>query len=241
MSIKTIYLTTAIIIISTLLGVGLYFNFSQKDKTDNVIFVLAENKKDIIWIEDLNLSPDLEAQYKHRLQEAEQNLNAEGKLSEESKEAIQAHYNNVALFNSYLGNYQKSYDYYLKSLELYPDDRVVWLNLGSLLIKMQAFESAEKAIDEGLRWNPWDSLGWTKKIELYEVWLGNTLDGFQKINEVYKEAIRETNNNTLLLSNYADWLARAGHKDEAIKMYQKLIELIPENEEAINRKINKLK
>ncbi len=232
-----------VIILIIILGGFFYYNYNKSQenkKNSDKIFVLVENEDDILLSEDLNLMPELEKQYKEKLQEAQNNLKQAGEITDENKEAIQSYYNNIALYNSYLGNYKEAYDNYLISLKLYPDDRIVWLALGNLLMKMQAFESAEKAINEGLRWNPYDNFGWTKKIALYEAWLGNTPESAQKIDAIYKEAIQKTNNDQLLVNNYADWLAKIGRKEEAIQMYKKLIEIAPENEEAINRKINNL-
>jgi len=240
---KTWYFIIAIIIIA--LGAFFYLN-SQKsgngDNSNGEVFSLIEDKDNVLWNEDLNLDQAFIDQYTRNLEKARKNLEEAGEeITEGNKEAVQSYYNNIALFDSYLGNYQEAYDYYLKSLELYSDDRVVWLALGSLLMQMQAFESAEKAIDIGLEWNPYDDLGWTKKIGLYETWLGQNPESAQKIDGLYKEAIEKTNEDPLLVNNYADWLVRIGRKEEAIMIYEKLVEISPENEEAINRTINKLK
>lgn len=240
---KKLYFLIGIILIA---GSFFYFwsqktnsqkNFSEESE---VFSIVDEEKNNLVWDENKNLNPELEKQYQDKLEKAKSDLAGVQEITEENKEAVQSYYNNIALYSTYLGDYRQAYDYYIKSLELYPDDRIVWLNLGSLLVEMNALQSAEKAIDIGLNWNPYDNVGWLKKIALYEENFPENSENTEKISDFYKEAIEKTNNDPLLVNDYANWLAKNGKNDEAINIYRKLIELTPENKEAIQKKIEKL-
>lgn len=204
----------------------------------NAVFTLLDAKEGLIWNKEADLAPEAKNFYLAKIK------NIKSKISNEKKESeLVVLYNNLALYESYLGEYRASYESYLKTLKLKNDYRVVWLSLGDLLAKMKAFKSAEAAYEKAISLNKYITLNYIKLADLYKK---ENSKNYDKIEGAYKrgianteQALNEENGN--LLKEYAVWLGDIGRNKQAIEIYEKLKEKQPQNQQAIDREINKLK
>ncbi len=202
------------------------------------VFTLLDNQKGLIWEKETGLTAEVKNFYLEKVK------NIKNKIANEKKESeLVVLYNNLALYESYLGEYRESYGSYLKALALKNDYRVVWLSFGDLLVKMKAFASAEAAYEKAISLNKYIGLNYIKLANLYKT--ENAKD-YDKIEQAYKRGIENTGqalneDNGSLLREYAVWLGEVGKNKQAIKIYEKLKEKQPQNKEAIDREINKLK
>lgn len=237
----------AIIVALIIPIIFLFFNFSKKDNnagknkpaTDkNAVFVLLDDKEGLVWEEKTKLSEQSRKFYSDKIK------NIKEKIANEKKESeLVVLYNNLALYESYLGKYRESYELYLKALGLKSDYRVIWLSLGDLLAKMKAFKSAEAAYEKAISLNKYIGMNYVKLANLYKV---ENPEDYDRIEDTYKRGIENTEqslneDNGVLLKEYAVWLGDVGKKKEAIKIYERLKEKQPQNKEAFEREINKLK
>lgn len=227
-----IIILTAIVILAVA-GTTFYF-FYLKNQTSRVakseLFTLKD--KDVIWEENLNLAPEIKAAWEARAAEAEANIAKGG-----DSDWLYANYGNLALFKSYLGNYKEAYDLYLKAVELQPKSRVPWMALGDLLIKMEAYQGAEEAFQKAIETNQYEPLAYVKLADLYRL----NKEPEEKIQVLYDKAMTNMVDDTVLLDSYAGWLKAKGDKAKAIEVYEQLKKLQPQNKEALNREIEKLK
>ena len=161
-------------------------------------------------------------------------------ITTENEEQRLADFNNLAIYEKYLGNYRESYDAYLKSLELENRARVTWQNFADVLLKMQAMKSAEMVYKKSVELNKYIPESYVKLANYYRV-----IRDDKNTEETYKLAIEtikvSTESDTLVLSAYAEWLVEKKRYDEAIKIYEELIIKQPANKAAIERKIEKIK
>ena len=104
-------------------------------------FVLLDDEKKIVWSESVELAPEARAQFEKKITEIKANL-----ALKTGKEDRLADFNNLAIYQKYLGNYRESYDGYLQSLKLESQARVAWQNFADVLLKMKAVKSAEMLI-----------------------------------------------------------------------------------------------
>ncbi|MFH0956040.1 MAG: hypothetical protein V1801_02400 [Candidatus Falkowbacteria bacterium] len=218
-----------------------YFNKNSGDNNNqNKIafitgFALLDDEKSLVSSEPVGLAPEARAQFEQKVVEIKADL-----TTATDKEQRLADYNNLAIYEKYLGNYRLSYDAYLQSLNLESRARVAWQNFADVLLKMKALKSAEMAYKRAVDLNKYIPESYVKLADYYQA-VG---DGV-KVEETYKlaiETIKEsTESDTLVLDAYAEWLTSEKRYDEAIKFYQELIVKQPNNKAAIERKIEGLK
>lgn len=235
---KLIIIITVVIAILFSLSFGslFYFKIRSGNLSKSDVFTLLDKK--VILTEDKELTPETRKLYEDRANEAQANLAKRGLPAPAGdKDFFVANYGNLALYKSYLGEYSQSYELYLKTLELESKSRVIWMAFGDLLVRMKAYLSAEAAYKKALALNQYEPEGYIKLADLYRL----TGAPESKIEEVYKKGLENIVDNTLLLSEYAKRLSENGDNNRAIEIYEKLKELQPQNREALDREINKLK
>jgi len=236
MKIKNSKIILIIAIIVVAAGIFYYFNNHKKPQQGEE-FKIIDNQADIIWSENLNLPADARQNYEQRIADIENQLKTATIVDD-----LVAHYNNLGLFNGYLGNYRVAYDYYLQSLEVAPEFRRSWLALGDLFFKMKAYQSAEAAYQKANAIFNYDDLGYRKLAELYTQIYPTDM---AKIRQVYKEGLEIVRNNTSndipLMKHYAKWMESIGDKEGAISIYEELKEKEPDNLAAYDRQIEQLK
>lgn len=235
---KNIIITVLVLIIAT--GVVWYFNKNSGDDNMeevafNTGFVLLDDEKSLAWNEVVQLGAEARAQFEKKVEEIKADLT---KVLE--KDQRLADYNNLAIYENYLGNYREAYGAYLESLRLESRARITWQNFADVLLKMKAYKSAEMAYKKSVELNKYIPESYVKLADYYKA-VG---DG-AKVEATYKlgiAAIKESmESDTLVLGAYAEWLVAQKRYAEAIKFYEELIVKQPANKAAIERKIENVK
>lgn len=210
----------------------------NKDKEKmafNTGFIMLDGEKGLVWAEAVKLSDEARAQFEKKVAEVKADL-----ATAREKEQRLADYNNLAIYEKYLGNYREAYDAYLESLKLESQARVAWQNFADVLLKIKAYKSAEMAYKKAVELNKYIPESYIKLADYYQ-----TMKDDGQAEATYKLAIetikQSLESDTLVLSDYADWLAGKKRDDEAIKIYEQLIIKQPANKAAIERKIENLK
>lgn len=236
----------ALVIILALIVVGAGFWYyeknvknngeKQKEKTTfSTGFTLLDDEKKLAWSEVVQIETEVRAQFEKKVAEIKADL-----ITASGKEARLADYNNLAIYEKYLGNYRESYNAYLESLNLENQARVTWQNLADVLLKVKAFKSAEMAYKKSIELNKYIPESYVKLANYYQA-IGDA----KNVEATYKLAIETIKqgmeSDTLILDAYAEWLIGEKRYDEAIKIYQELIAKQPANKAAIERKIENLK
>jgi len=210
----------------------------QGDKNETAFttgFVMLDDEKNLIWSEAVQISLEAKLFYEDKIKEIKADL-----AVAKEKEQLLADYNNLAIYQKYLGNYREAYNAYLESLKLESQARVAWQNFADVLLKMKAYKSAEMAYLKAIELNKYIPESYVKLANYYKV-----VGDIKSVEATYKTAIeiikQSMESDTLVLDAYAEWLAAQKRYDEAIKIYQELIVKQPGNKEAILRKIEGLK
>lgn len=208
----------------------------ENDKTAfETGFTLLDDEKNLVWSEMVELTREARERFEKKIQEIKADL-----AVRTLKEDRLADYNNLAIYQKYLGNYRESYNAYLESLKLESQARVAWQNFADTLLKMRALKSAEAAYQKAINLNKYIPESYIKLADFYKA-MGDD----KRVEETYKLAIEtiklSLESDTLVLSAYADWLAARKRYDEAIKILRELMAKQPGNKEAIEREIEKLK
>ena len=213
-------------------------NTIDKDKDKiafNTGFIMLDDEKGLTWNEAVELSPEARVQFENKIKEIQADL-----AVAKEKEQLLADYNNLAIYQKYLGNYREAYAAYLESLSLESQARVTWQNLADVLLKMKAVKSAEMAYRKAVELNKHIPESYVKLADYYQA----MADG-AKVEATYKLAIEtikdSLESDTLVLNGYADWLIEEKRYQDAIKILEQLIVKQPGNKEAIERKIEGLK
>ncbi|MFH1255421.1 MAG: hypothetical protein V1667_03060 [bacterium] len=230
-----------VIIVLILAAVGFWFaNKNDGDNNQEKIafetgFVLLDDEKNLVWNEAVSISDEARAQYENKIEQ----IKADLELTQEKDQRL-ADYNNLAVYEKYLGNYRESYGAYLESLKIESLARVAWQNMADVLFKMKAFKSAEMAYKKAIELNKYIPESYVKLADYYKVAGDNA-----KIEETYKTAIetikQSMESDTLVLKDYAEWLADEKRYNEAEQIYEQLMAKQPENKEAIERIVDGLK
>ena len=227
---------TIIVIILIILAIGSWW----WQKGEQLVIIapglnLLDEKKNLVFSEQTNLADEVRLEYEKRVSQTLASLNQGG-----DQDFLVANYNNLAIYYSYLGNYQQAFQAYQNSLKQISDSRLTLLAFGDLLTKMKAYLTAEFVYQKTLQLNPYEAAGYIKLVNLYKI-----SNNQNKIAEVYKTGLEQTGKNvegnTLLLDDYAEWLVSLKDYEQAIVIYQKLKELQPDNQVALERKIEQIK
>ena len=240
---KILIIACLVLIIAA--GVGYWYynnknkNIADQKQNEKIAFItgftLLDDEKSLIWSEAVELSAESRAQFEKKITEIKADL-----AVAKDKEARLADYNNLAIYEKYLGNYRAAYDAYLQSLNLESLARVSWQNFADVLLKMKAFKSAEFAYIKAIDLNKYIPESYVKLANYYQE-MGDSVK-VQTTYEMGIETIKESmESDTLIISDYADWLAREKRYDEAIKFYEQLIVKQPANKAAIERKIENIR
>ncbi|HNV97044.1 MAG TPA: hypothetical protein PKL13_01875 [bacterium] len=218
-------------------GFFVYKNFVSKNHVDSTQFQLSKRDNGIIWNQDiaeLNLQESAIPEWRNRIEK----LSKEVEILESDVEK-RAYYDDLGIYHSYLGEYRKSYDYYIKSLDISPVYRITWMQLGDLLVKMRAYYSAEIAYLKGNEINPYVDMNYQQLAELYD-----KMGDMQKAIAIYDQGIKiigdSGNSIESLLKLKARYLEDKKMYSDAIKTYEELLKKT-EDKEGVNNKILKIK
>ena len=217
-----------------------YFNKNTggngKEKTAfSTGFTMLDDEKSLIWSETAQLQAEARAQFEKMVAA----IKADLAVAVEKEQRL-ADFNNLAQYQTYLGNYREAYDAYLESLKIESRARVAWQNLADVLLKMKAFKSAEMAYKKAVELNKYIPESYVKLADYYKA-MGDD----KNVEAAYKLGIltikESTESDALILDAYAEWLAGEKRYEEAVKIYQDLMAKQPANKAAIKRRIEALK
>ena len=210
----------------------------QGDKNETAFttgFVMLDDEKNLIWSEAVQISLEAKLFYEDKIKEIKADL-----AVVKDREQRLADYNNLAIYQKYLGNYREAYNAYLESLKLESQARVAWQNFADVLLKMKAYKSAEMAYLKAIELNKYIPESYVKLANYYKV-----VGDIKSVEATYKTAIeiikQSMESDTLVLDAYAEWLIEEKRYQDAIKILEQLIVKQPGNKEAIERKIEGLK
>jgi len=206
-------------------GVLYWARFYNDKQEDNKIFIIKDDKSLILWQDEpKNLTQDSKTVYEQRIEEIKKDLeNAVLGVDE-----MYVYYSNMALYQSYLGQYRQSYDNYLKAIEYKPENRVLWVGLADLLVLMNAPKSAEEAYLKALELNIGAEDTIIKLAEFYEKFYPEEPE---KAKKVFLDSLEILMEKTRVVRAYAKFLERQKDFVGASEQYKTLMELEPENKD----------
>jgi tetratricopeptide (TPR) repeat protein len=210
-----------------IVAISLYgFLYTKKDDQHILyksnVFELVDDEEGIVIFEQTDLSQTSKDEYNKRIKILEQEI----ATSSEEDEERDVPYYNLATYERYLGNYGQSYEALIKSIEIYPENRLSWTSLGETLKAMKAYKSAQIAYEKALDINTGTPDTYVKLADLFAVAYPEDLE---KAKQVYEQGIEVVFADKTLRNSYAIWLERKNFKPEAIEQYQILIKIDPDN------------
>ncbi len=170
---------------------------------------------------------------KLRMEEIIKTNEAEIKI-EEAKEDGNPYSGYLGVANTYrqLGDFSKSLDAYSVVIDKYPNDFLVWHNLGVLHEDMQQYLEAARAYSRSIDNKPVESMAYLKLADLYVRYSNDS----SKAQEVYEEAVVNTEENIQVLKFYAAYLEDVlQDNQEAVIIWNKVLEKDPNNQDIKDR------
>lgn len=146
-----------------------------------------------------------------------------------------AAYINVANMHKSLGNYPAALQAYKDALTLFPDDELLWHNLGVLFEEMHLYTEAAKAYESSIVKTPYELNAHLRLASLYDQHSSNPT----KAREVYERALTLTEDNLNTIKAYAAYLERVQDYAASLQEWKKLIDT-PFYDSAIERTIERL-
>lgn len=154
----------------------------------------------------------------------------------------------VKKFNIAIGNAQKAslasqYElaikYYNEALIYKKNDSAPYAGLYTVYLNQKRWNDALDAINKGIQISPLFGDYWNWKILVMDQGLNKT---FSELKKVYDEGYPKvrTNEKVNLVTKFAVVAENKGEKAEAIKLWQKAIELVPENKAIYQSEIDRL-
>ena len=153
---------------------------------------------------------------------------------------IDAYEKAISLGEEYrlLGEGDKAYTYILQAVDLEPNKSLPYLNLGTLLEKVGALDSARSAYERAVTVEPQYENNHANLVQFYMRYYPNDT---KLIEATFKNGLEHTGNNETLLKNYAQWLSGEKRYKEAIVIWQQILkDYAPANAEAIRQEISRL-
>lgn len=233
---KKIITILGVMVILLVVVVFFWLNNTSSPLPKSSHFEIVDDQKKILYsqnISELSVTPQAVEVWQAKIKELE--LAVPNITDEVDKKK---YYNDIAMYLAYLGRYQEAYDYYIKSLDISYIDRITWLQFGDLLIKMQAYKSAEVAYIKGNDINPYEQLNYIKLAELY-VLMGKSEN---EIIAVYDKGIGLIESPTAILQAKAYYYEKNKNYTEALKTYEAWLKIADDSNRAnIEAGINSLK
>ncbi|MCC7303826.1 hypothetical protein IT418_00185 [bacterium] len=151
-------------------------------------------------------------------------------------------------FNTAIANAQKAsldgqselaIKYYNEALTYKKNDSAPYAGLYTVYLNQKKWNEALNAINKGIQISPLFGDYWNWKILVMDQGLNKT---FSELKKVYDEGYPKvrTNEKVNLVTKFAVVAENKGEKAEAIKLWQKAIELVPENTIIYQAEIDRL-
>jgi tetratricopeptide (TPR) repeat protein len=160
------------------------------------------------------------------------------------KDAIKANPNNAEpyqqlafIYTRYLKRTDQAIDYANRAIALNPGDVEGYQRLVEIELAAGQEKSAVEALDRALKVHSSDPNFWTRIGKLYVaiVFKSDTQpkpDELKKINEVFKRAVENADDDPGILKDVADYYAASQQLKEAIPLYLRVLELQPDDANA---------
>jgi tetratricopeptide (TPR) repeat protein len=157
-------------------------------------------------------------------------LNQAEKRLKESKEKNDkfASYNDIALLRYSLNDYEGAIEYWKKAVELFPDNSLVYYNMGNAYRFLEDYEKAEEMYKKSL------SVSGMPDKSVYSALAGlyKKMGQEDKIIKIYKEWLVKFPRNIMIIKNLAEYYKNKGWVKNAEEYYNKWLEIDPDSEEA---------
>lgn len=135
------------------------------------------------------------------------------------------------------GNYQDAKELIKKAIDLQPNNSKTIQIYAVLLNNMGDKQEALNQINKAISIFAGDTNYWLLKIDLEKA-LGMTS---ADIDLVYQNALEKTGGDLNIVTSYASFLGEQKRYDDAIKQWEKAIELYPQNKDTYQMEIDALK
>ena len=173
--------------------------------------------EDIVYQDDSKITLENKEYFEEELFKLEDNINM-------SKDLFST-YLDIGMYRKAIGNLEGSLEAYQKASEYDSGSFVSWYNIANVYIQMKDYYKAEEnffiAISkEQDQYTPYISL-----MDLY--WSKSTLN-HKQIKIIYNNFIK-LNNNYNIWAKYGQYLEWEGHLGEAILLWEKYLELYPDD------------
>ncbi len=190
--------------------------------------------------QEKKLTPDVmpPEDYKARLDEQLAKLQQEI-ITEEALDGGNPYSGYLGVANTYrtMGDYAQAEIEYKKVAEKYPDDFLIWHNLGVMHEDMHQYLDAAHDYTKSIAIKPVETIAYLKLADLYVKFSEHP----EKAKEVYLKALTGTNNNINVLKFFAVYLEDILHNNnEAILYWEEVLKQDPDNE-AVEDRIAELK
>lgn len=160
------------------------------------------------WGSDIQKNPTVE-----KLNQAEERL----KESKDKKDEFTSH-NDVALLRYSLNDYEGAIEHWKKALEIFPDNSLVYYNMGNAYSFLDNYNKAEEMYQKSRQnSNMFDKGVIDALVRLYQ------RNGQEyKIEKIYKEELIKYPENTIIIKSLAIYYEEKGDTINAEKYYDKL-------------------
>ena len=188
--------------------------------------------------EELKTQPDQQPppEIEQRLEKQIEELRQSARDKDAAGENSYLDYMGIANSLRMKGEYEAALKAYQEMLKRWPDDYLVWHNIGVLYEDMGQYLSAARAYQKSIDSKPEDRLPYLKLAKLY---LRHSSDPTQA-REVYLRALQSTNNDIEVMKAYAEYLEKVENDlQEALLYWQEIVKRT-KNKQAVEEKIKEL-
>ncbi len=236
-----------VIIIAILAVVSFLVYSNTKDKTPQIsekptngdVLLGDEELSQYFKNEEKKLAPDvlppaeIKARFEADLAAAKQYI-----IDEENKEMGSPYQGYMGVANTLraLGKYEEAEQAYLDMIAKFPDDELIYHNLGVLYEDMHQYLEAAKAYTTSIAKKPQELIAYMKLADLY-VKHSTQPD---KAKEVYLKALEATNNHPEMLKAFANYLETVEKNlPQALLYWKEVLKAYPENQ-AVKERVEEL-
>ncbi len=227
---KTKYKVIAILVVLALLLIYLLVNTNMNDGGYEVGLVSSEKDTSLTYNP---LYTD------KRVDETKAKIaDHESKLGTEGNNDYNSHID-IALLYSNLGDGAKVLEHLNVAIKIEPNNPLAYDNAGTMLERVGAYKSAEAAFNKALEVDPDFAYTHMLVIDLHKSYLNSS---FEVREQVYKDALTQTNNDLQIMKEYAVFLSDSGKLQESVQLWQQIIDLEPDQtaKELIFQEITRL-
>ncbi len=188
--------------------------------------------------EELKTQPDSlpPAEIKQKLDKQIEELQQSAAEKESAGENPYLDYMGIANSLRMKGDYEAALNAYQEMLKKWPDDYLIWHNIGVLYEDMRQYLSAARAYQKSIDSKPEERLSYLKLANLY---LRHSSDK-TKAREVYLRALQSTGNDIEVMKAYAQYLEKVEKNYREALLYWQEIAKQSKNKEAVQEKIKEL-